>query len=434
MENKIRIRREFAPLNISATLYCYSDATSPATQAYDAISNSFVPDRGLTPCIIRPNILIGASDMTWTNQNTNHLLSSESIKWYANGVEINTSNASWMSGATPLFSIDRVSEDMRGSLTIYKNLTSSEKFILHMEATFNDPRRGENISFRTDDILLTTFDKGKDLWSLSIEQNNIIYNPFEDELLEYDYKLSHGLIEDALIDTYASHINDKSYIRDIPIVVRQGGKVPVSPYIIALWEVDSSGNLIGTEVTDGNGTHVVPLQANDIERITVSNSLIRLDLRMIDSVNYLIQLLDDSNSYVVATKHISVSRTKPVYTVHAKNTTDVAATERRYYEELGVDYNGNVIRYPQPVVKVRWKTSTPSIPTMYQGAGIASLIDLEKAQMGSSSLNDTLDLGFEHEQAGPHGLVTCNMMVDGVSTLVDLVENDGGDINNYITN
>lgn len=428
MENKIRIRREFAPLNISATLYCYTAATSPVTQAYAAIANSYVPDRSLTPCIIRPNILIGASDMTWTNQNTNALMASESIKWYANGVEITASNPAWMSGGTPLFSIDRSSQDMRGSLTIYKNVTSSEKIILYMEATFNDPRRSENISFRTDEILVTTFDKGKDTWSLSIEHDDILYNPFEDGLLEYDYKLSHGLIADPLTDTAASHINDKSYIRDIPIIVRQGGKVPVSDYHIQLWEIDDSGNWIGY----WDGKTMSPLVANGMELLTVSNSVIRLDLRLIDKRHYLLQLRDDY--MIVAAKTISISRIYPAYIVRPKNTVDVPATERFYYEELAVDFNGRIIKYPQPILKVRWKTSTPNLPSLYQGAGIASVVDLEKAQMGNSSLNDLMDLSYEHEQAGAFGLATCNMMLDGVPTEVQLTETSGSDTIQYIIN
>ena len=160
MENQIRIRRDFAPLNVLVSLYCYTSATSPLNQIYDPDSGTYQPDRGGTvggagtPCVIRPLVMTGAEDTSWTNQNTNQYLSD--IHWYVNGADISTLN-DW----TNKYSIDSTGADMRGSITIYRNLSSSERFVLSMKAKFADIRTGTNIDVETDTVILSTTDRAK---------------------------------------------------------------------------------------------------------------------------------------------------------------------------------------------------------------------------------------------------------------------------------
>lgn len=382
MENQIRIRRDFAPLNVLVSLYCYTSATSPLNQIYDPDSGTYQPDRGGTvggagtPCVIRPLVMTGAEDTSWTNQNTNQYLSD--IHWYVNGADISTLN-DW----TNKYSIDSTGADMRGSITIYRNLSSSERFVLSMKAKFADIRTGTNIDVETDTVILSTTDRAKSQWSLQIGTSNaVLYNPFEDKLLEYQYKIAHGIsVGNA---TVASLTNSKSYLCNIPIIVLQGGATPTDTYSLQLFRLSGGTQ---TQIT-----------ANGREILQFTNTLLQLDLRLIEKDNFIIKLV--YNSQVVATQAISVDRAYPEYKVHAKHWNDALPTDKYYFEELGVDYNGNVMDYPQPVISVRWFTKTNTLNTkQYQSVGCKTVIDLERAAFGKESADDYCDIGYETRQS-----------------------------------
>ena len=409
MDNTIRIRRDFAPLNVLVSLYCYTSATSPLNQIYDPDSGTYEPNRGGTssgagtPCVIRPLVVTGASDMSWTNKDTNRHLAN--IKWYVDGVDIST-----LSDWTDKYSIDTTGADMRGSITIYRNLTSSERFTLSMKAVFADQRTGTNIPVETDTVILSTTDRARNQWSLQIgTANALTYNPFEDRLLEYQYKKAHGISTGS--DTVASLTDSKSYLCNIPIHVYEGGTTPTDSYTLSLYDLV-------------NGTETAKT-ANGIEILQFTNSLLQLDLRMIEKATYVIKLV--FNSQTVATQTISVNRVYPEYQVRAKHWNDALPTDRYYYEELAVDYNGNVVRYPQPIISVRWWTATNSIARTDQSVGTHTVIDLDRAAFGKDTAEDYCDLHFETRQSSVYKIA--HGRINGTDTELSFKDANG----NYVT-
>ena len=410
MENKIRIRRDFAPLNISCTLYCYTNATSPLTQTYDTLENTYIPNRSLVPCVVTPKVLVDADDGSWANLNTNQNLSN--IKWYANDIDIST-----MVDWNGLYSIDSTSTYMRGSLTILRNIGSAERFVLKMKATFTDTRQNINVNIESDEVVLTTTDKGEDTWAIYISNgNSVLYNPLKDKLLEYDYKLSHNI--DVGDDTEQSVTDSNSYRYVLPIQVVQGGKVPISSYTVKMYEVI---NDIATEKT-----------ANGEEILSLSNTSCVLDLRLIGKTTYMFQVVSDN--IIKAQKTISVDRILPTYSVKAKNIVDISPNDRFMYEELAFNYNGNIVKYPQPIFSVKWSTANKDNITVQQGVGCSTIIDMDRAQVGKDSINDYADISFDTKVVEKFGFVVGNSYISGVLTEIQLVDNSGTDLIEYIIN
>ena len=82
-----RIRRDYAPLTVSASLVCDS-AYSPVMQVYSAAQNEYLPDRTLSPTVLRPIVNAAASDGSWPTPSANAQLAN--MKWYVNNVDITT--------------------------------------------------------------------------------------------------------------------------------------------------------------------------------------------------------------------------------------------------------------------------------------------------------------------------------------------------------
>ena len=109
-----------------------------------------------------------------------------------------------------------------------------------------------------------------------------------------------------------------------------------------------------------------------------------------------------------------MSRAYPEYTVRAKHWNDALPTDRYYYEELGVDYNGNVMEYPEPVICVQWWTTTNAKTKAQQSVGTKTIIDLDAAAFGSDSAEDYCDIGYTTRQCGAYKVA--HAKIGGVDT------------------
>jgi hypothetical protein len=371
---KKRIRKDFQPLTIAVSLKIMTP-NSPASQVYNSENGEYEPDRGVTPLVILPEVIANCTDGSWNTPYANELLSE--MKWYINGKEASTV-ASW----NGKYSIDTVG-DTRGAITISRNVAPGESFELYFEGLIADTRLGVNIPVKTDSIMLTTVDKSEDEYSLSIGDDQIIrYNPFEDALLLYDYKVANGLTT-ASTSARNAALNENAYERSISVSVHKGDTLLSSGYTLNLYSIGSGGVL--TQLTTAKH-----------EIITLTSTKITMDLRLIEKGDFL--LVVNVGGKEKARKQFSINRVYPKFDVEPASGVSINPGETTHYNKVMVHYNGNIVPVPAPILKMVWFTDTDNLTGVQHNEGTETVITLSRTGIGNTYLDDWLDIYVEAEQ------------------------------------
>lgn len=389
---KKRIRGVYTPLNISVSIKCDS-AFSPLMQVYNALLEEHEPDRRISPCIISPIIQASSSDGSWEHDTINHLLSLDRLYWYVNGTLINTIS-SW----NGLYSIDNSNTNDRGSISIMRNLLPSQTFSLHFEGEFADPRLGTTIRVKTDPVILSCIDKSKDSYTMSIgADKNIRYSAFDDKLLEYEYKVAHGIIEASAEEENLAR-NGNEYERTIPIQVYQAGQVLSDGYSVKLFK-QSNFNL--TELTPMNS-----------EIISINPTAIVFDLRLIEKENYVIKAYLNGNS--IASLNFGIERIYRAFTCTPTNETSIAVGQIEKYDKAKVCCNGKTLLHPSYAISISWFTDTATKQAVKHNAGQEACINLASTGIGNTYLDDWIDVYTTAAEKGVFDIAT-----NGSDTFVD---------------
>ena len=109
---------------------------SSQTQVFRAASQSYEPNRTLTPTVIRPEVSVYDPDLVFENGTANRKLGY--IKWYVNGVDL-TTTVDYQNG---LYAIDLSDSIMRGALSVKKNVSPETRIKLRFEAVAPSRVRG----------------------------------------------------------------------------------------------------------------------------------------------------------------------------------------------------------------------------------------------------------------------------------------------------
>lgn len=379
---KKRIRKDFQPLTIAVSLKIMTP-NSPASQVYNSENGEYEPDRGVTPLVIMPEIVAKCADGSWNTPNANELLSE--MKWYVNGKEISTV-ASW----NGKYSID-MSGSTRGAITVNRNASPGENFELHFEGVVADTRLGANIPVKTDTITLSTIDKSEDEYNLSIGEDQIIrYNPFEDALLLYDYKVANGIIT-ASTSARNAALDENAYERSIPITVHKGNAVITSGYTLKLYSVGSNGSL--AQITTAQ---------HEVIELTLTK--VTMDLRLIEKGDYL--LIASVGGMEKARKQFSINRIYPKFDIAPASGVSINPGETTHYNKVMVHYNGNIIPVPAPILKVVWFTDSEHLSGLQHNEGSETVIVLSRTGIGDTYLDDWLDIYVEAEQKQTFKIMT----------------------------
>lgn len=361
-----RIRKDFAPLTVSVSLAC-STAFSPVTQVFHAAANEYEPDRSITPTVLQPSVIANASDGSWPTPNANAQLAN--MKWYVNGVDITT-----LQDWTGLYTIDTVGA-ARGTLTIYRNLTPSERLSLHFEADLVDNRLGVTHAIKTDAIVLSTVDQSADNYGISIgESKSIYYNPFLDKLFRYEYKVSTGQITASDANRNAA-IDENSYLRTIPVTLCKGADPVTSGYTLKLYRIVNSTTF--TELAAG------------YEVVSIAPSGITLDLRLIEKDNYLIKAFIGTTE--VAQVQCSVSRLYQPFSCSPTNESAIVPGQTMRYDIAQVDSEGKIVECPECIIAIVWYTTTAAKSAVRHNEGGNTAFELEKTGIGDTYLDDWLE-------------------------------------------
>lgn len=383
--NKKRIRKDFAPLNIVANLIC-STPNSPVMQVYNALNGEWEPDRSVSPTAIFPVVNAAATDGSWTNGQANNLLAN--MVWKVDGVDISTIPA-WVGK----YSIE-TSGNNRGQLTITRNLYPSEHFTLSFEAVIPDNRFGINVPVKADGISLSTSDKSVDDYSLSISEDQIIkYNPFKDRLLIYEYKVAKGLVAYSDAERLAA-IDHNAYERSINVTVNKGPSIITSGFSLKLYKI--------------SGSTLTEVGTSDYEIISLTSSLVKLDLRLIEKADYMLKVFVLSKE--MAHKQFSVSRAYPKIIGDVASGSSINPGETSHCNKALISCDGDIVRYPEAILSIIWKTetydATNGTKMVVHNEGEQALINLNNAGVGDTELDDWMNIFFSATQKGAMNIAT----------------------------
>ena len=386
--NKKRIRIDYAPLNVAVSLECLTPL-SPALQVFHADNNEYEPDREVTPSTFWPQVVAHANDGSWPNQYANFILTQ--MHWYVDGIEI-SQHPDWTgqtSGGQALYTIDESGSSSRGSLTIRKNVPPTKQYTLHFEGVITDPRLGTNIPIVTDDFILSTEDKSEDAYSISIGDDQIIqYNPFKDKLHLYDYKVAHGLIA-ASAAAEAAATDENAYLRTINIDVFKADTKLNSGFTIKLYRVNSATSF--TEISAGTD-----------EVISISNSAIVLDLRLVTKADYLIRAVLTDSSRPDPQLQFSVNRVYQNYDCRPTNGTSILPSDEQRYDVAMCDSEGQLVDCPENILKIIWKTDSAYLANLEHNEGGHTVFSIAKTKIGKNFGDDWLDVYVETEIKEAH--------------------------------
>jgi hypothetical protein len=397
---RIRIRRDFAPLSVSVSLACATDY-SPVTQAYDPAQGTYEPDRSITPTLLRPTVSANAADGSWTDYTANSHLAD--MQWLVNGVDIST-----LTDWTDKYEIETVGVT-RGSLLIKRNLAPAERLSLQFKANLVDNRLGVTIPILTDPVILSVVDKADASYSVSLDcEKTIRYNPFNDKLFLYEYKVAHGLQEASTAAYNAALADSGSYLRTISARLYKGGTLmQASGFTTKIYKVENESTFTELEMAVENGT---------------DSWAYTLDLRMLEKANYMIKAFVDDTE--VGRIQFSIARDKQSFTCRPTNETDILPSQHERYDVVQVDSSGKIVECPESILKILWYTDSATVTEMQHNEGKAALIDLAAAGVGQNYNDDWLDV---YVSAAPKGVFELAADENG-----DILTDENGE--NFIIN
>lgn len=381
-----RLRKDFEPITVACTIRVETQTSSPITQVYTGNDGTYNPDRGILPLILFPATVSGCSDGSWQSGQCNSKLAS--MVWYVGDKDITT-----LSDWAGKYSIDNSSDNSkRGAITITKNIAPKERAELHFEAVIADIRFGMNVVVKSNAVVLSTIDRAEDDWSLMIDEDEVIcYNPFDDKLLEYEYKVAQGMISAS--DSLRNAALDKSaYERHIAIGVTQGSTSKTSGYALKLYRVDTSGNV--TEISADTDEEIISLSLTELV----------LDLRLIEKGDYRLSLLVDGSEK--KRRQFSVGRRYPPYTVHIVSAESILPSDVSIRNKVIVTENESTVECPDPMMDLTWITDTASLTGISHNNGSTTVIPLDRTGIGDTYDTDWVDVKVDSMQCPALSVLT----------------------------
>lgn len=275
------VQLKFSPLTTKCQLRCLTDQSPCAQVCNSTISPiQYEPDRTLTPTVIFPDVRATDQDGVFPHGSVNQYLSLDGMEWTVDGKAISDV---WNSTE---YTINTTATDMRGALTIKKNVAPSDKYVLHFRGQFLDWRTGNVYQVDSNDMALTCSDKGVDAYGCSVDRPLIVYDPLYDPLLLYDYMVARGMTVSS------KPSGDKTYLIEVNVLLTIG-LVPQTTLpdgiIMKLYHTET-----GTEVIPG------------LEYTWNVYPTLRFDARLIEKASYIVKFFKGNT--VVASTTIGIHR------------------------------------------------------------------------------------------------------------------------------
>ena len=375
--NSKRVRKAFNPLSTACTIVSLTP-NSPVIQVYNG--EEFEPDREFgTGTVLCPRPVVSGSKGTFQEGQVNRLLAN--IKWYVNGVDIRTIS-SWQGK----FAIDETTGNNRGAITIRKNILPTEKAILRFSGEVTDTRLGANMQFESEAVL-ETHDKAEDDYSISIKEDQIIlYNPFLDRLLEYDYKVFKGIISPSETERQKC-LDSNSYLRTIPFTVFKGAKAITTGFDVKIFE-----NVNGALTEVSNDSAVIQHTLNNITA----------DLRLIEQADYVLKVFIGDKEK--ALMQFAFSLVRPGINGECAFGADINPSDAVHRNKALISVNAKDIEFPEAYMGFKWFTDVYDVSgkkTVEHEGGESVSIPLSKTGIGDKDNDSWLEVYFDATQKEP---------------------------------
>lgn len=332
-------RIKFRPLTTNCTLRCISEQ-SPATQSM-VVSGGTIridPDRSLTPTVIFPDVRAYDPDNVFGRGPANEYLVLDQMQWLVNGEPIEDV---WDVNVD--YIINTSASDLRGMLTIMKNLLVTEKYVLTFKGSLFDWRTSINYSVQSEnDIALTCTDKGEDIIACSVDKPLIEYDPLLDNLLVYDYKTARSL---PVNGNRVDYVDDKCYEQTVNVLLTVGVQAQVS----------LPSGITMRVVRLGTSTALVPNSVSAPELLAATFPIIKFDMRMIAKGDYEVQFMKDGAIVARCAIGLQTNLSKPTY-AKPLHSVDLTPEMAIYSNSVVMNLGDRPIQYPEIYYLIKWFT------------------------------------------------------------------------------
>ncbi len=393
LTTKMRVRRDYKPLNIAISIVNRNPLGSPMTQVYTEKMNSYEPNHINTPLVLGVNPIMKVKDGKKTTEYGNKDIGE--MKWLLNGKDI-TTLSDWKACSSGMIDGDYVitkDGDNRGQIIIYKNFQAGWRGDLSFAGKIYDKRTGLNIELSTDPVSIGCDNSSEDKYKIDLEEDEaIIYNPFIDLRALNDYLEAHGItVSDK--DKQKAESSKNTYLRTVPIHVYQGATELSKGYSVNVYRVDAAGTATNIDTT-----------ADDNEIVELTLKKVTIDLRLTESENYRVDAVMDGKT--IGSDQFSVKRKHPVYRLTPLNRGSIPADATFKISEAECSSEGEAIDYPERVLDIHWKTDTANKTGVEHNVGDVARIDLDKTGIGDTNDDDWIDIYMESEQKGAYAIAT----------------------------
>lgn len=339
ISQRIHTRIKYNPLTTSCHLVCLTPQ-SPCTQVANTLGSSpeYEPDRSKTPTKVFPDVRAIDPDEVFTHGAVNKYLSLDDSGWYVDGKAISTV---WKNGTD--YTIDTTETQDRFTLTVLKNIPASSKAVLRFKGKFLDWRTGAIYAVESDEMPLTTTDKGTDAISCSVDKSSIIYDPFTDGLLLYEYKVARGISVQGKREDY---IDGKCYEQTVNILLNSG-----SSQLTAL-----PTGMTMRLVAMGTDTDITAKSTANPEVMAFSFQSVTFDMRMIDQAQYEVQFLKDGKIICRAAIGLTNTLTMPNVNSTPLRAADISKSGEVYPNSVVINTDLGASDYPELYYFLKWYT------------------------------------------------------------------------------
>lgn len=354
IRSNVNVRRDYAKLNISTGLQVLSPSVG-LTQYYKG--GSFSPDHGATPLVLTPTVTAKADDITpqqvWTVGDTTANSGVGGKAWKVNGTAI---SSVWTEGT------DFTLSDDGKTLYILKNIPVGSGVSVSCAILVYDSRTGLYIACETDPVPLSTVaaEDGSPM-RLSIDQENVLWCPEADDLLEWDYRNARGYAQKM---TQTAATNDSCYKKTVNLCVTQGDSQLTKGY--GIWIYDSSNKTVAYITAGGTKVNNQPIKV-----LSLTTTAVTFDCRTIEDEWFTVYALDADGAIDKATKkQIHVHQVHRDYDApEIVNHSDYTVKQTKYRNSLRVRCNGEEWDYPECYLQVYWRTQANSTNADEQDVG-----------------------------------------------------------------
>lgn len=370
-------RVKFSPLTVICQLVCVTPQ-SPAAQTVNTLITppQYEPDRAASPTAIFPDVRAVDPDNIFPHGPANKFLSLDpgAIEWFVNEKPI--AEVWGQEGNEYDYVIDKSDTDTRGTLLVKKNLPASDKAVLHFKGTFLDWRTGIAYTVESDDLALTCTDKGADAVQCYVDKPLIVYDPFFDNLLLYEYKAARGPVSGSRDDAK----DGKSYEQDVNVILTIGTKE-----VTSLSDTGYKMRVVhlGTDKPLTQNSESAP------ELTFAAYPRISFDMRLVAKGEYEVQFFKDDNK-VVARSPIGL-RTQVTMPTDGQGLrgADIAASQHTYANTAIINVRDRLVEYPELYYLIRWFTQA-----QYNDNGVWKYAAEKEWQHGTDMLVEVADLGI----------------------------------------